>query len=626
MTLKKKLLAFVSLIVLIVTCTLTASTYSRLHSNIQQESQDRVVFINDQAAGRIETWLDNKRHTIASLAKASPTAALLHQSLALAADAGGFAVTYAGYDDGQMNYSDNQQSPAGYDPRKRPWYQLAERNSGMSVTEPYVDASTGNLVITVATPGHDGEGQRRGVYGGDVFINDIVKTVLDMALGDKGAAMLVNSKGLVIAYRQDGTILKPFTELVGGISASALASLSARKGLTEVTLGGAEKLAKVTKVTGSDWYLVALVDPSEIYASLDNLLLHSLLAGGSVLVVFVLLSVVGVTRLLKPLSDVSEALYDIAKGEGDLTRRLNVKSHDEMGLIARNFNTFVEHIGPIMQRVAEAARHLGSESSQSRENVETINQELSRQQQEITSVVSAMHELAASANDVAGHAEAVAGMAMAANGDCKDGMKLVVRNRDSIVSLAREVDSSTVVINELSAHAEQISGILTTIQGVAEQTNLLALNAAIEAARAGEQGRGFAVVADEVRVLSHRTHTATEEIQKMIEQLQTSTQKAVQGMDKSRQLAAGSVSDAESVSQSLDGITAAIARINDKAVEIASAAEQQKTVSDEISRNTDQVKKAADALSTVAAQSRQGADGIAQVAKTLHTEMAQFRF
>ncbi|WP_115718936.1 methyl-accepting chemotaxis protein [Gallaecimonas mangrovi] len=625
MTLKKKLLAFVSLVVLIVTVTLTTSTYLRLHANIQKESQSRVVFINDQAALRIETWLKNKRNTIASLAKASPSATQLHKELGLAADAGGFAVTYAGYSDGQMNYSDDQQSPPGYDPRKRPWYQLAEQNGATSVTEPYIDASTGNLVITVATPGQDATG-RKGVYGGDVFITDIVKTVLDMNLGKDGAAMLVNGKGQVIAYRDGNSILKSFNNLVSGINASSLGTLAADKKLTDVSLAGEPKQAKVTKVDGSDWYLISLVDPAEIYASLDNLLVHSLVAGISVLVVFVLLSVIGVTRLLKPLSDVSDALYDIAKGEGDLTRRLAVKSNDEMGLIARNFNTFIEHIGPIMQRVADAAKRLGQESAKSRGHVETVNEEIARQQSELTAVVSAMHELAASAVDVARHADEVAEMANGSNSDCKEGMQLVVRNRNSILSLAKEIESSTGVINELSANAEQISGILTTIQGVAEQTNLLALNAAIEAARAGDQGRGFAVVADEVRVLSQRTHNATEEIQKMIEQLQSSTQKAVVGMDKSQELASSSVIDAESVSHSLEGITASIARISDKAVQIASAAEQQKQVSEEITRNTDQVKHSADTLSDMAAASRKGAGHIAKVAEELDGEMAQFRF
>ncbi|MDH2436032.1 methyl-accepting chemotaxis protein [Pokkaliibacter sp. MBI-7] len=625
MTLKRKLLVFVSLVILVVTALLTTSAYLQFRQSLEADVVAKVVLTNTQTAGRIGEWLDGKLSAISTVAKAQPAKEFLTKALSIANDSGHFSVAYAGFEDGDMVYSDGRSPKAGYDPRKRPWYQLAQQTNKLSVTEPYIDATTSDLVITVVMPGKDGDGKRFGVYGGDVFINDIVKTVLAIDLGEQGTAMLVDGKGQIIAYKDKNQVLKPFSNVVAGINASELARLDQAKELTAVTLDGTSKLAKVTHVDGSDWYLMSLVDPDEVFASLDNLLTSAILICLVIFVVFIALAVVGLSRLLRPLAEVSAALHEVASGQGDLTKRLAVNSNDELGKISANFNAFIEHIQPIMRRVAKAADDLNDEADKGMKNAVRTDHEVNQQQQEITQVATAMHEMAVAANEVAQHAEETAHAARSSAKSCEQGMGLVKRNRDSIVTLASEIESSTNVINELNRHAQGISSILATIQGVAEQTNLLALNAAIEAARAGEQGRGFAVVADEVRVLSQRTHSSTEEIQKMIEQLQNTTRTAVQYMEKSGQLATSSVVDAESVSNSLGEITDSINQISDRAVQIASAAEEQKAVSDDISRNTTSIKEVADELAVAAAESRKGAERLTDVADLLKREMGQFK-
>jgi methyl-accepting chemotaxis protein len=201
----------------------------------------------------------------------------------------------------------------------------------------------------------------------------------------------------------------------------------------------------------------------------------------------------------------------------------------------------------------------------------------------------------------------------------------VVQTQSSIQNLAQEVQVATGVIQELEAHGNSFNTILSTIQGIAEQTNLLALNAAIEAARAGEQGRGFAVVADEVRVLSQRTHASTQEIQQMIETLQGTTAKAVGIMGDSRQLAETSVADADSAAVSLTQIQTAVERISDMATQIASAAEEQASVTSEITRNTVGIRDVSNDLADEAHEAAAQAAQLSELSYELEQEIQRFK-
>jgi methyl-accepting chemotaxis protein len=233
--------------------------------------------------------------------------------------------------------------------------------------------------------------------------------------------------------------------------------------------------------------------------------------------------------------------------------------------------------------------------------------------------------MASATQEIAGNAEFAANTAGDAVRLAVAGQSQVGQSQRSITGLAGEVSDASQTIHELDGHAQQISGILATISGIAEQTNLLALNAAIEAARAGEQGRGFAVVADEVRVLSRRTHDSTAEIQQMIEALQQTTRKAVGGMETSRQLAGTSVEDAEAANLSLGRINEAIGAISDMATQIAAAAEEQTSVTGEISRNTENIRHVSQALAAQAGEEAAQAAQLKSLTERLEQEIGRFR-
>jgi methyl-accepting chemotaxis protein len=233
-------------------------------------------------------------------------------------------------------------------------------------------------------------------------------------------------------------------------------------------------------------------------------------------------------------------------------------------------------------------------------------------------------EMASATQEIANNAEQTAARAIESANSSESGKKLVEKTRESISSLANGVSEATEVIAQLDHHAQEINGILSTIKGIAEQTNLLALNAAIEAARAGEQGRGFAVVADEVRVLSQRTAASTTEIQSTIETLQKTTKVAVNIMALSRDMASHSVQDAMDASHALEEITAAVSSISDMANQIATAAEEQTQVTGEITTNVTAIKDVADEIADGALQSQDDARKLRGLADDLNGKVSNF--
>ena len=626
LSLRGKLLAASLGVVLLMAALLGIVAFHTLKSRTLGAIQSEAVNYGHAHSVAIGNWLADRRHAVNALTAviADNPEATLVPHLLQTRTSGGFGLTYFGSVQGAMTRHDPSLNTANYDPRVRPWYQNATKAGKLIVTAPYVSVTMQQMVVTLAEPVSH-QGQVIGVAGADLSLDALIDEVLAMKVQGEGYAMLLDRSGLIVGHPQKALALKQVAELAPGLTGTTLEGWSRDGELHGATIAGREVLLSVQGVPGTDWLLAMVMYKDVLEAPFSSLLWQLVGLTLVLLLVFSALLIAMFNYLFADLGRVSKALADIAHGEGDLTVQIAAHSKDEVGLLAQNFNLFVARLHGIVSRLRDVTVELAAQSRTQAAGAEERSQRVRQQQDEIVMVATAVTEMASATQEIAGNAEFAATTSGDAVRLAVAGQSQVGQSQRSISGLAGEVADASQTIHELDGHAHKISGILATISGIAEQTNLLALNAAIEAARAGEQGRGFAVVADEVRVLSRRTHDSTAEIQQMIEALQQTTRRAVGGMETSRQLAGTSVEDAEAANQSLARINEAIGAISDMATQIAAAAEEQTSVTGEISRNTENIRHVSQTLAEQAKVEAAQAAELKSLTERLEQEIGRFR-
>jgi methyl-accepting chemotaxis protein len=329
--------------------------------------------------------------------------------------------------------------------------------------------------------------------------------------------------------------------------------------------------------------------------------------------------------VVAPLHQALDAMAEIVGGDGDLTRRLDDSNRDEIGKLAHGFNMFASVVHHIIKEIMGYTDKLNRSADRLSVITDETSQGADRQQRQTDEVVTAVNEMAATGLEVAKNTGAAAEAAQNADAAASDGRQVVNKTIEVIDNLAREVQQAGEVINRLEQDSEAIGGVLDVIRGIAEQTNLLALNAAIEAARAGEQGRGFAVVADEVRTLASRTQESTAEIQAMIERLQVGAREAVGVMEQGKVSAEESVGQAAKAGSALEAISQAVATINEMNIQIASAAEEQNAVAEEINRSVMGISEITDQTAAGAQQTASASNELNVLAEELTGLVRQFK-
>ena len=349
------------------------------------------------------------------------------------------------------------------------------------------------------------------------------------------------------------------------------------------------------------------------------------IAGALSIPVLVLLYLFTKHFVTRPLQQMTQGLEGIARGRGDLSQRLLVKGQDEIGRACSAFNAMMDNFHELIARVLKSTHQLARAARDLAQATDQTTSRIASQRQEIDQLASAMQEMSATAQEVARGAQHGADVTQTVQMAAATGKQIVGDTMAHIDELAAEIQQAAEVIDALGQDSQAIGKILDVIREVADQTNLLALNAAIEAARAGEAGRGFAVVADEVRALANRTQTSTQEIQAMIERLQEASRRAVATMDESRRLALDNRDRALAAGEALDDIAHAVNTLNDVNAQVASSAEEQSAVTEAMSRNVTGISDAAEDNARAAQQTAESSEQVAQLASELQELVGQFK-
>ncbi len=347
---------------------------------------------------------------------------------------------------------------------------------------------------------------------------------------------------------------------------------------------------------------------------------------GLILVLFLAFTSYLIARsITRNIKNVSANLQEIANGDGDLTQRLQASSKDEVGQLVDYFNTFMDKLQTMIQELTGYSSHVGTAAEELTNIAQQSREGIESQRAEAEQVATASNEMSATIVEVARNAEQAAGAATAAHDAAGNGNAIVTNTIGFINQLATDVGEGSTAVNQLREDSDSIGGVLDVIRGIAEQTNLLALNAAIEAARAGEQGRGFAVVADEVRTLASRTQDSTKEIQSMIEKLQSSSGQASEIMSRSQVTSEKGVTEAARAGAALTEITESVSVINNMNEQIASAAEEQSVVAAEIDQNIINISQSADANAENIGQLADAGSSLNNVAIQMQELVGQFK-
>ncbi|VVO45527.1 Methyl-accepting chemotaxis protein McpG [Pseudomonas fluorescens] len=548
---------------------------------IREDLDNYLNEMGEVTAGSIQTWLsgrimlvENAAQNIAINPEPANVASLLDQKTLTST----FMATYLGDATGHFTIRPDVKMPDGFDPRVRPWYKGAESSSTSTLTEPYIDAATGQLIISVATASKK-SGQSVGVVGGDLSLQSLVDTLAARDFDGMGYVFLVSADGKILVHPDKALVMKSLKEAYPQDTPRISSDFS------EVTVDGKTRIVTFAPIKGLpsvNWYIGLSVDKDQAFAMLSEFRTSAVIA--TIIAVGIILALLGmlIRILIQPLHVMTRAMEDIADGEGDLTKRLTIVNNDEFGVLGTAFNRFVERIHGSIREVSSATGQVNEVAlrvvAASNSSMYNSDQQASR----TSSVAAAINQLGAAAQEIARNAAQASNQASDARGLAEDGQQVVDRSIKAMNQLSSMLSASSSNIESLNSKTVNIGQILEVITSISQQTNLLALNAAIEAARAGEAGRGFAVVADEVRNLAHRTQESAQQVQTMIEELQVGARESVSTMSESQRHSQDSVEIANLAGERLNSVTQRIGEIDGMNQSVATATEEQTAVVESI--------------------------------------------
>ncbi|MDB1125492.1 methyl-accepting chemotaxis protein [Vibrio algarum] len=596
-----------SISILIVICLILSNGYSYTvlkSSTVANVDTQSINTLRTEGA-RLEQWFNHKFSTIDSLSKHYQPNLKAEDYVGLVKytkDISGLSAVLISLDDGQSFSTIS--SPLWkngvaiidkYDARQRPWYsQGKQANGALDITNVYTSASSGKQLVSIV------KSINGGVLLGDIEVSILEETV--NSIDYPGAVTVIfDENGKTLA--SNSTALKMGDTLQSiGMGDVNKQMMSADSNKFDYELKDVEKVAftqSINMVNGKKWYIFIGVDKSIAYKAADEALLNAVISSFIMVIVSSILCIALLRVLYSPILLLKNLVQDLSQGNGDLTRRLPVSSTDDLGQISQGINTFIANLQDMMTQVSHASKDIASSVGK----LDTLTGEshsvLNEHRRETEQVVTALDEMSATSNDVATNTADAAQFTSLTNDQAVESQGVMSGANETVGQLVVQVDSTSESIAQLGTDMTEITNVLNVIGEIADQTNLLALNAAIEAARAGEHGRGFAVVADEVRTLASRTQSSTAEIEATLQKIRVGVNTAIGAMEQTKSSCEETASTTVIVATDLEKITESIQQINLLNTQIATAAEEQNSVSDEITRNMSKINDMVDKLTHV---------------------------
>ncbi|MFY8300906.1 methyl-accepting chemotaxis protein [Pseudoalteromonas sp. SS15] len=536
----------------------------------------------------------------------------------------GIAYIYMGNQQGGYTQWPKGSVSANYDPRPRPWFKKGlNASSEPARTNAYYWEPDDAVIVSTVKSLKDSRGNVFGVTGMDVSLKGLTELIQNIKLGESGYLVLVEDTGTILVdAKHPKNNFKAFSQVSNGLY-QTLAEKSS--GQAEIDIDGDNYIANIYTSPNLKWKFVGLLKKSEVMASANAMTWVIVVVSILLLLLLSPLSVYLARLISNPIIEVTDGLEQISQGEGDLSQRLQIRSNDETGKLAGSFNQFLGSISALVNEINDSSGSINQSSDKTKALSQNLSNSIQMQQMALEQAATAINEMAATANEVAASCASAADSANQTKDAATDGKMVIEKTVDSVQVLSQTLSDSASNIEQLDNESESITSILDVIRGIAEQTNLLALNAAIEAARAGEQGRGFAVVADEVRALSVRTSESTEEISTQLSKLRQMTQGISQEMKSSLQTSSQTVEYTQEAQQAFNSITDSVDLISDMNSQIATAAEEQQHVAEDINRNVVDIKTVADEVAEVSVVAESNAQNLSELAARLNALVGRFK-
>ncbi|MCT8985601.1 methyl-accepting chemotaxis protein [Shewanella phaeophyticola] len=525
--------------------------------------------------------------------------------------------------------------------REAEWYLCAKDAKKPCLMEPYLyEITPGNTALmTSLTVPVLIDNQFKGLVGVDINLPQFQTMIMQLSQSlyqGQAKVTLVSEKGFVVAASHYKKFARPLSESVKPELAKKLLALKSTSGFVNEPDNIAVGYPIAIELADTTWSLIIEVPKSQAFMAVNQMndamsamevSLGSLLLiiGIAVTVIAVIIISLVIRSIIAPLHMIQTRVENLASAEGDLTQTIEVDAHAELIALGGGINAFIAKLRHLIAELKILADSSQQESIKSADIAKHTRESVNRQYSEIESVVTAVNQMSATALEVAKASEQTAMETESMTVNVREGESRLTNAMTYVEDMSKESVQAQQAVAQVSHSSTNISRILEVISAIAEQTNLLALNAAIEAARAGEQGRGFAVVADEVRTLASRTQQSTDEISTLIESLQKEVKNASNIIDKGAQGANKAVEQTQLALQSLNAIVSQINEVSSQVTHIATAAEEQSAVTEEVNRNITGISDSASELSQLADDAQQSSDSLAELVRQQHQQLGRLR-